>query len=976
MTARSAGVAVGVFAISVGLAAPPGQVAVQLLRPCYRNAIYPTENLQEIVFRVSAQGIEPETIREIRCALLDAAGRRLGEKDVPGGQVAAPISLPAADLPVGNYVLTVALVDGEGAVLGAGQVSLRKLPPPPAGDEVRIDENRNVLVNGRPLFTIGWYGTVPTEDPRPDVVALQNVETPVVLSPRDAGRIGERFRKHGIYSIVSVENGRLYYSFDLWREENAALRHVADEYKTLAEPSEDTKRLVRELVEAVRGQPGLLGYYIADEPEINDMRPEYLEAYYRYLCEIDPYHPVFVTNCVIEGIATHGYRCADVLNPDPYSPAWDYVPKFLKKVNEVGAVGKSTYVTLWHASHQAHFTAKYGTAPPYPYRVFRNQYLVSVALGAKGFTAYTSPFFLEEVQYRHGLPYVWRELRFLEKAILAAPPTEPLSVEVEGARELAAWARQVGPHVYLVLVHHNSGHARARVRWAPLKGRPELVVLSEGRKVRVNEDVFEDAFAEGDAHVYTDDPAARDFPTCQEIVAELERREKDLIKPGNLLHWTRGVTARASAGYYAPWFPQWFYYAINGMTDDMGWSAYGWGGKPAWVEFAFPRAETVGRLVLYTPNLQDYQIDLFAPSGRVFRTTVAGNEREEIVHDFRPALRCLRIRVTATAVRPCDRPNGQAPLLSEIEAYAEPGDGPTTLVEEITPDLGPLPKVLFAGPADGNALWEDDFGDFQVADRFFGDERDTKWVAAPGKLRIETHPRGGITLACVSEEGWANLSRVIPYDPAYRFLQVCLSHIEGEGYKFAYVGLNDSSGEPGFRGCINTSWPGIYTVDTHYIHEKFRAGQLQRGFLVLSVAGSRKAEDGTILPGPSFTFDWARLVRRPTDGVVVTLADGSPLPEALREGDRLHFEVHLSAPADDVAVEACGGPTYEPIAINGEPAVQLRPADETRQVWVAEVAIGPGTGKFTPKGYPVVFKARVVGGQIEETLASAFVAFE
>jgi hypothetical protein len=46
------------------------------------------------------------------------------------------------------------------------------------------------------------------------------------------------------------------------------------------------------------------------------------------------------------------------------------------------------------------------------------------------------------------------------------------------------------------------------------------------------------------------------------------------------------------------------------------------------------------------------------------------------------------------------------------------------------------------------------------------------------------------------------------------------------------------------------------------------------------------------------------------------------------------------------------------------------------KVWVGEAAIGAGTGKFAPKGYPVVFRASITGGGIEETYASAFVAFE
>jgi len=74
------------------------------------------------------------------------------------------------------------------------------------------------------------------------------------------------------------------------------------------------------MVGLLRDEPGLLGYYVAGEPEINSIRAEYLESLYRLLCELDPHHPVILTNDMLERIEKLGYRACDVLNPDPYSP--------------------------------------------------------------------------------------------------------------------------------------------------------------------------------------------------------------------------------------------------------------------------------------------------------------------------------------------------------------------------------------------------------------------------------------------------------------------------------------------------------------------------------------------------------------------------------------------------------------------------------------------------------------------------------
>jgi hypothetical protein len=124
--------------------------------------------------------------------------------------------------------------------------------------------------------------------------------------------------------------------------------------------------------------------------------------------------------------------------------------------------------------------------------------------------------------------------------------------------------------------------------------------------------------------------------------------------------------------------------------------------------------------------------------------------------------------------------------------------------------------------------------------------------------------------------------------------------------------------------------------------------------------------------------DWLRLGRQPVDGLAVTMADGSPLPEAVKKGDELLYRVQLAKPASDVTVEAMAGAGYEPLPVNGEPYVQLvRIGKQDGAEWAAKVKLGKGSGQCDLKdGYPVVWRAVVTGGAIKETYTSMHVKFE
>ena len=176
---------------------------------------------------------------------------------------------------------------------------------------------------------------------------------------------------------------------------------------------------------------------------------------------------------------------------------------------------------------------------------------------------------------------------------------------------------------------------------------------------------------------------------------------------------------------------------------------------------------------------------------------------------------------------------------------------------------------------------------------------------------------------------------------------VNLSGIDGDGYRFANVGFSSSSGKPGYRGAVNASRPGIYTVDTHYVHESYRDGSATSCFVNVFTAGAAESEDKSIRPGPRFSFDWLRLVKRPVDGLVVSMADGSPLPPSLKQGDEVLFQLLLQEPATDATVSVMTGSSYAPLSVNGAPEVQFEGGERDGREWAARVRLGEGTGRST-----------------------------
>ncbi len=511
----------------------------------------------------------------------------------------------------------------------------------------------------------------------------------------------------------------------------------------------------------------------------------------------------------------------------------------------------------------------------------------------------------------------------------------------------------------------NPGPAARRVTVKhPALTMAKLAVVSEAREVACKDGAMIDEIPPGEARVYATDPRGLTLPSVAQIEAEIVRFEKDSAKPGNLLHASRGVKARASQGT-TPWFGQIFYYAINGVTDDEGWHVTH-AELPQWIEFALPAAQPIGRVVLHTPNLRDYDLQFRGADGSVQQAEVRGNTLEVAEHVLAQPVATLKLRLVARAVRENAKP--PRAMVREIEAYGSPGAAgsvPLNLTHidaPVEPTVEPVATAPQSPP-----LWRDDFSAFKHKPKHYEGDPEA-WVFNPADFAAR-YDGAGKRLLCTatSPAGYASMGRLLPYSPEHRFFQISVPQITGEGYQWLNVSFGDPSGKAAARPAVHTIKPGRYTADTHALHDVFRSPEQRQVLLNVYV-----------MKGIGYAFENVSLAAQPTDGLAITLADGSPVPRTLKTGDELRFRLFLEQPATDAVVELLRDSWYEPVRINGEPYVQLLKAGKEKdgRYWSATVKLGPKTDKFKVTGYPVLFRAAISGGAIKETLSTMLVDFE
>ncbi len=177
-------------------------------------------------------------------------------------------------------------------------------------NEVKTDRlTGGLIVNRLPFFPFGFYTYFPVHPSLPEEEAVKSFN---LISPYQQ-LLPETMEQRKAYMDRCAQLG-MKVNYNL-----ASLAGGGGVNHRNHEMSEEEKRnlLINE-VRTFMNHPALLAWYIADEPDGNNVKPETLEQIYRLIKDIDPWHPVSIVFMTPFTRAKEYAGAMDIVMADPY----------------------------------------------------------------------------------------------------------------------------------------------------------------------------------------------------------------------------------------------------------------------------------------------------------------------------------------------------------------------------------------------------------------------------------------------------------------------------------------------------------------------------------------------------------------------------------------------------------------------------------------------------------------------------------
>ena len=221
--------------------------------------------------------------------LTDLSGKQLHIEETKATKEPIQLVFPVASLAAGEYRISVNIEGKNGQSLAKADRRFTKYVPTGKPRAVSINQDGVCMVNGKPMMPLGFMlgGATPEA-----VAAGYNVGMWACEYPKDPADLAGTDRAEAAGGMVVL--------------------HVCNYLRG----KNDIEGL-RARVSRLKNEPGLLAWYLADEPEGCGDTPELLRKAYLAIKEIDPNHPVCIcTN--VPGMLQKYRGCADVIGADPY----------------------------------------------------------------------------------------------------------------------------------------------------------------------------------------------------------------------------------------------------------------------------------------------------------------------------------------------------------------------------------------------------------------------------------------------------------------------------------------------------------------------------------------------------------------------------------------------------------------------------------------------------------------------------------
>ncbi len=397
----------------------------------------------------------------------------------------------AAALPTGETPLQVALA-ANGEPVETVTVVVRRYPP--KANAVPLEARTGAMViDGWPTIPVGWYVRYPA-------TGLNAAEAPFGFTHMAPYR--------GSATTIKDEATKATMLADLDRYAACGLR-VHYDLRGIARldngPEKDA--LLTAEVEAVKDHPALLAWYLADEPELQGIAPENLNAAYRLVKRLDPYHPCSQVFARREAAVDY-LDGLDLLMADPYPIPNGPVTEVAKATDEMVAFG-GLQKAVWIVP-QAFGGGEWWRREPSPGEGRVMSYLALIR-GAAGLQ-----YFIRDPGHIRPQPLLLNELRTVAMEVAELNPaltsTLPRPQVAVVPTDLAVTGRLTGDAVWVIVANPSPQPRAMAITVADAPQQPVEVVFEQRRLALVG-DRLEDLIDGFGTRVYriplaAEDPAA------------------------------------------------------------------------------------------------------------------------------------------------------------------------------------------------------------------------------------------------------------------------------------------------------------------------------------------------------------------------------------------------------------------------------------------------------------------------------------
>ncbi len=482
-------------------------VTIKVLEPCYRNNIYASmKNFKTVRAEIT---LAEKSDKPLTVTLSGPDYNKSVTINKP--QSVNKVEFPFENTREGTYTLQ------------AGEISttIRKLAY--HRGEVYIDQHGIPYVDGKKFLLFGGYGAPADWGKRG---ANFSHTTNIWKSPAEVRRYLDIMHKYnikvGIYPYYDPKGEGIF----------------GHKNRIAGKLSERQKELLRELVPVLKNHPALLAYYAADEPEGFGHNEEWYIDLRNFMAELDPYHPVTITNYGTDG-QRRFYEGCDVLFADTYPNYFSDNSTYLgRRVNFEYISHAAKLRPAWQMIQSFDWGKPSangipGRAPTYD--ELREQMFTALLANAKGILFYTFNYYGNySYQLSIGRNYLGPELDSMKDLLLA--PTENL-IQASGkfaAKDLLYGVKRHGSDLLFIAVNLTEKPVDAKFD-SQVDLEDTLYIAGTPDSVKVNNKrTFSDTLPPHVVKLYVTKNVERNAVDLAAVRKQIKDADNSRKKPGNL----------------------------------------------------------------------------------------------------------------------------------------------------------------------------------------------------------------------------------------------------------------------------------------------------------------------------------------------------------------------------------------------------------------------------------------------------------